>query len=164
MAARRPQAEGRARRVLVIDCDVHQGNGTADCLAGDSSVFTFSIHAEKNFPFRKIPGNLDIGLPNGTGDDIYLETLEEALSRIFAMFNADLAIYLAGADPYHGDRLGYLSLTKEGLTQRDRLVLGMCRAEGLPVAVAMAGGYAPNVEDIVAIHLQTVKIAREFAS
>jgi acetoin utilization deacetylase AcuC-like enzyme len=163
IAARAMQAEGRARRVVVIDCDVHQGNGTADCLNGDSSVFTFSIHGEKNFPFRKVNGSLDIGLPNGTGDAMYLDILEESLSRIFGMFNADLAIYLAGADPYHGDRLGYLSLTKEGLAQRDRLVLSMCRAEGLPVAVTMAGGYAPNVQDIVDIHLQTIKIANEFA-
>jgi acetoin utilization deacetylase AcuC-like enzyme len=162
ISARAMQAQGRARRVVIIDCDVHQGNGTADCLAGDSSVFTFSIHGEKNFPFRKVNGNLDIGLPNGTGDDVYLEMLEESLSCIFAMFHADLAIYLAGADPYHGDRLGYLSLTKEGLAQRDRLVLSLCRAEGLPVAVTMAGGYAPNVEDIVDIHLQTIRIAGEF--
>jgi acetoin utilization deacetylase AcuC-like enzyme len=162
ISVRAMQDEGRARRVVVIDCDVHQGNGTADCLNGDTSVFTFSIHGEKNFPFRKVNGSLDIGLPNGTGDDVYLDILEESLSRIFGMFNADLAIYLAGADPYHGDRLGYLSLTKEGLAQRDRLVLSMCRAEGLPIAVTMAGGYAPNVQDIVDIHLQTIRIAGEF--
>jgi acetoin utilization deacetylase AcuC-like enzyme len=162
VSARAMQAEGRARRIVVIDCDVHQGNGTADCLAGDSSVFTFSIHGERNFPFRKVNGSLDIGLPNGTGDEIYLETLEEALSRIFAMFNADLAIYLAGADPFEGDRLGYLSLTKDGLARRDRLVLEMCRAEGLPVAIAMAGGYAPNVQDIVDIHMRTIEIAASF--
>jgi acetoin utilization deacetylase AcuC-like enzyme len=164
VAARALQAEGKARRVLIIDCDVHQGNGTADCLAGDASVFTFSIHGEKNYPFRKIYGDLDIGLPDGVGDDEYLEVLDEALSRIFALFNADLAIYLAGADPYHGDRLGKLALTIEGLARRDRLVLGMCRTAGLPVAVTMAGGYAPNVEDIVAIHLQTVRIAAAFAN
>jgi acetoin utilization deacetylase AcuC-like enzyme len=163
VAARAMQAENRARRGVIIDCDVHQGNGTADCLAGDSSVYTFSIHAENNFPFRKIPGDLDIGLPNGTGDDVYLETLEEALQRVLAVANADFALYLAGADAYVGDRLGYLSLTMEGLAQRDRLVFGMCRAAGLPVAVAMAGGYAPNVDDIVKIHQQTVRIAAEFA-
>ncbi|NWF68872.1 MAG: histone deacetylase [Chloroflexi bacterium] len=164
VAARAMQAEGRAQRVLIIDCDVHQGNGTADCLQGDASVFTFSIHAEKNFPFRKIPGDLDIGLPNGTEDAVYLETLDEALRRIFAVFYADLAIYLAGADPYVGDRLGYLALSMKGLAQRDSLVFERCRAAGLPVAVAMASGYAPAIDDIVAIHLQTVKLAAHWAS
>jgi acetoin utilization deacetylase AcuC-like enzyme len=159
VATRAMQAEGLARRVLVIDCDVHQGNGTADCTQGDSSIFTFSIHCEDNFPFRKVPSDLDIGLPKGVGDAEYLDTLEEALTRVFAVFDADLAIYLAGADPYVGDRLGYLNLSMEGLGQRDQLVLHTCRDAGLPVAVAMAGGYAPNIDEIVRIHLQTVQIA-----
>jgi acetoin utilization deacetylase AcuC-like enzyme len=163
IAARAMQAEGRARRVVILDCDVHQGNGTAAILAGDSSIFTFSIHGAKNFPFHKEVSDLDIELEDGTGDTVYLDLLEEGVTRALALANADLAIYLAGADPYMGDRLGRLKLTMEGLAARDRLVLGMCRAEGLPVAVTMAGGYAHNVEDIVAIHLQTVRIAAELS-
>lgn len=163
VAARVMQAEGRARRVVILDCDVHQGNGTAAILAGDPTVFTFSIHAEKNFPFRKSRSDLDIGLPDGTGDDLYLEVLEEGVRRALALAGADLALYLAGADPYVGDRLGRLALSKAGLAARDRLVLGLCREAGLPVAIAMAGGYAPQVEDIVDIHFQTVCIATGLA-
>jgi acetoin utilization deacetylase AcuC-like enzyme len=163
VSARAMQDEGRARRVAVIDCDVHQGNGTADCAHGDSSIFTFSIHAERNYPFRKIPSDLDIGLPDGTGDTAYLEALEEAVRRVLAVHNPDLVIYLAGADPFAGDRLGYLKLTLHGLAQRDRFVLSTCRAENIPVAVAMAGGYAPNIDDIVQIHLQTVRLCAEHA-
>lgn len=162
IAARTMQHEGRARRILIIDCDVHQGNGTASILNGDSSIFTFSIHGEKNFPFRKVMGNLDIGLPDNTGDELYLETLEEALQRVFAVFRADLAIYVSGADPYVGDRLGKLSLTKQGLSARDHLVFEMCYDARLPVAVTMAGGYAAQVDDIVDIHLQTVQIAKAY--
>jgi len=163
IAARAMQAEGRARRVVVLDCDVHQGNGTASILAGDTTIFTFSIHGAKNFPFHKETSDLDIELEDNTGDDVYLDVLEEGVRRALVLANADLAIYLAGADPYLGDRLGRLNLTMDGLAARDRLVLGMCRDGGLPVAVTMAGGYAHNVEDIVAIHLQTVRIAAEMA-
>ncbi len=163
VAARVMQAEGRARRVVILDCDVHQGNGTAAILAGDPTIFTFSIHAEKNFPFRKSRSDLDLGLPDGTGDDLYLEVLEEGVRRALALAGADLALYLAGADPYVGDRLGRLALSKAGLAARDRLVLGLCREAGLPVAIAMAGGYAPQVEDIVDIHFETVRIAAGLA-
>lgn len=163
IAARAMQAERLARRVVIIDCDVHQGNGTAQILAGDSTVFTFSIHGEKNFPFRKFPSDLDIGLEDGAGDAVYLDMLEVGVERALALSHADLAIYLAGADPYEGDRLGRLSLTMDGLAARDRLVLDLCQRAGVPVAVTMAGGYAPNVEDIVAIHVETVRIAAEFA-
>lgn len=159
IAARAMQAEGLARRVVIIDCDVHQGNGTADILNGDPSVFTFSIHGEKNFPFRKVAGTLDIGLADGVTDSEYLETVEEGTRRALHMADADLAIYISGADPYAGDRLGKLAITKDGLQARDRLVLDLCAAAGLPVAIAMGGGYADNVHDIVDIHFNTVRIA-----
>jgi acetoin utilization deacetylase AcuC-like enzyme len=159
IAARAMQAEGLARRVVIIDCDVHQGNGTADILNGDPSVFTFSIHGEKNFPFRKVAGTLDIGLPDGVTDNEYLETVEEGTRRALHIADADLAIYISGADPYAGDRLGKLAITKDGLQARDRLVLDLCAAAGLPVAIAMGGGYADNVHDIVDIHFNTVRLA-----
>ena len=163
VAARTMQAEGRARRVAVIDCDVHQGNGTADAAMDDRTIFTFSIHAEKNFPFRKIPSDLDIGLADGTTDEEYLEVLEAAVEHVLALAHADLVVYLAGADAHANDQLGRLCLTKEGLAARDRLVLGLCRAAGIPVAVPMAGGYARRVEDTVDLYYQTVEIASEFA-
>lgn len=162
IAARAMQAEGLVGKVAVIDCDVHQGNGTADTTRDDPTIYTFSIHGERNYPFRKIDSDLDIGLADDTGDEEYLETLEIAVERILYGFEPDLVIYQSGADPFIGDKLGKLALTKEGLARRDRLVLDMCRAEGLPVAVTMGGGYAENVDDIVDIHLQTVKIASEY--
>lgn len=163
IAARAMQAERRARRVAILDCDVHQGDGTAAILAGDSSVFTFSVHGARNFPFHKQKSDLDIELPDGTTDAVYLDAVEEGVQRALAMAGADLAIYLAGADPYAGDRLGRMAVTMEGLAQRDRLVLGLCRDAGLPVAVTMAGGYAHQVDEIAAIHARTVGIAAEFA-
>lgn len=163
VAARALQAEGLANKIAVIDCDVHQGNGTAHICRDDSSIFTFSIHGEKNFPFRKEQSDLDIGLPNDTGDAEYLGILEIALERILATFNPDLVIYQSGADPFVKDKLGKLALSKEGLAARDRMVISRCRAEGLPVAVSMGGGYAEDIEDIVDIHLQTIRIAAEYA-
>ncbi len=159
IAVRTMQAEKRARRVVIIDCDVHQGDGTARIFAGDPSVFTFSIHGEKNFPFHKARSSLDIELRDGTRDEEYLSLVEEGVRRALACAGADLAIYLAGADPYAGDRLGRMAVSMEGLAERDRIVLDQCRAAGLPVAITMAGGYAHNLEDIVAIHARTVKIA-----
>ena len=160
-AARAMQAEGRARRVLVVDCDVHQGNGTAQITQGDETIFTFSIHGEKNFPFRKIPGDLDIGLPDDTGDDAYLAALEPALRTAVTRARADLVIYLAGADVHEQDRLGRLCLTKAGVGARDRLVLGLCRTAGLPVAVTMAGGYGRSLPETVAVQLQTIQITAQ---
>ncbi len=159
VAARAMQAEGLARRVIILDCDVHQGNGTAAIFAGDESVYTFSIHGANNFPFRKIPGDLDIPLPDGAEDAVYLEALECGLEEALPEARADLAIYLAGADPHANDRLGRLAVSKQGLAERDRMVLGACRSAGLPVAIAMAGGYGRQIEDTVDIHFQTVQIA-----
>lgn len=164
IAARTMQTEGRAGRVLVVDCDVHQGNGTAALCANDPTIFTFSIHAEKNFPFRKFPSDLDIGLPDGTGDEMYLEALELGLLQALSSAQADLVIYLAGADPYHDDRLGRLAMSKEGLLQRDQLVYAHCRSIGLPIVTVMSGGYARHIEDIVDIHFQTVKLAVTLAN
>jgi acetoin utilization deacetylase AcuC-like enzyme len=153
------QAEGRVKRVLVIDCDVHQGDGTAAILRHDPTVFTFSMHGANNYPFRKESGDLDIELPDGTGDEQYLAHLEDGLFRALSAAQPDLAIYLAGADPFEGDRLGRLSLTKAGLAARDRFVLETCRDAGLPLAITMAGGYARDIADTVDIHFETVRQA-----
>jgi acetoin utilization deacetylase AcuC-like enzyme len=154
--------EGRIARACVIDCDVHQGNGTAEILGQDSNVFTFSIHCAKNFPVRKYPSHLDIDLDEGTNDDEYLSRLRQALDEVMAQGPYDLAIYLAGADPFEGDRLGKLRLTKEGLIERDRLVLDRLVALEIPTAIAMAGGYAPDVNDIVDIHAATIRESKRF--
>lgn len=164
VAARTVQAEGRVERVVVLDCDVHQGNGTAALTAGDPSIFTFSIHGERNFPLRKQRSDIDIGLEDGTGDVAYLEALDAGIRIALKRAHAGLAIYLAGADPYEGDLLGRLGLSKAGLAQRDRLVLEHCRQAGLPVAVTLAGGYARHVEDAVEIHLQTLRISLGMAA
>ncbi|NWG20782.1 MAG: histone deacetylase [Chloroflexi bacterium] len=159
IAARVMQAEGRIRRALIVDCDVHQGNGTAAIFAEDETIFTFSIHSAKNYPFHKERSHLDIALDDGTGDEAYLVALEDGLSEAIERSRADLAIYLAGADPYQGDRLGRLKLTKDGLLARDRLVFETCRAAGIPVAITMAGGYGRNIADTVEIHANTVRLA-----
>lgn len=159
VAARQMQAEERARRVVILDCDVHQGNGTAQILSGDRSIFTFSIHGAKNYPIRKERSSLDIELPDGTGDADYLPLVEEGVRRALAVSSADLAIYLAGADPFAGDRLGRMCISKAGLAARDEIVLDLCQRAGIAVAITMAGGYAPNVDDIVDIHVQTICIA-----
>ena len=151
------------QRVLVIDCDVHQGNGTAEITTGDASIFTFSIHGEKNFPFRKIPSDLDVGLPDGTGDEAYLDVLEGALDSALAQSRPDLAIYLAGADVHENDRLGRLALTQSGIGFRDELVLSKCQEMEVPVGVVMAGGYGRNLSEMVDIQLQTVNITASFS-
>ena len=153
-------AEGRARRITIIDCDVHQGNGTASILADEPRAFTFSIHGARNFPFDKAKSDLDIELPDDTGDAAYLAALDTGLMETLARANPDLVIYLAGADPYVGDRLGRLSLSMEGLRQRDEFVLETLRARGIPAALAMAGGYAQPIDDTVAIHATTVLAAQ----
>jgi acetoin utilization deacetylase AcuC-like enzyme len=155
--------EGLIRNALVVDCDVHQGNGTAEILGNDPDCFTFSIHGEKNFPLRKHPSSLDIDLPDGTTDEHYLSELQRGLQQCTDSGRYDLMIYLAGADPYEGDRLGRLKLTKPGLIERDRTVLQFAQNHSIPIAIAMAGGYAQNVHDIVDIHAATVATAKQFA-
>ena len=159
VAARHAQHHGLARRLLVIDLDVHHGDGTAALCAGDPTIYTFSMHGDRGYPAVKPASDLDVPLPDGTGDAGYLDALAAHLPQAIAAAGAEAAIYLAGADPYVGDRLGRLALTKAGLAERDRQVLAACRRHGLPVAVCMAGGYAPDVEDIVDIHEATVRRA-----
>jgi len=155
VAVRTLQGEGRLRRAAVVDLDVHQGNGTASIFRGDRSVFTVSVHGAGNFPFWKERSDLDLELPDRTGDAVYLEAVRSGVSAALGT-NPELLFYLAGADPYEGDRLGRLSVTREGLAERDRIVFGEARRAGVAVAVSMAGGYASKVEDTVAIHLHTV--------
>jgi len=159
VAAREMQARGGVRRVLILDCDVHQGNGTAEIFAEDPTVFTMSIHGARNFPLRKFPGSLDVPLEDGTGDEEYLRELRRALDESFARARADLVLYIAGADPYEGDRLGRLAVTKAGLLERDRMVLASSRAAGAPVAIVCGGGYCRDLESIVDIHAATMLLA-----
>jgi acetoin utilization deacetylase AcuC-like enzyme len=152
VAVARLRAEGSIRRVVVVDCDVHQGDGTAQILGPDPDAFTLSLHGARNYPFERIPSDLDIDLPSGTGDDDYLAALDQALD--VAIDGQDIAFYLAGADPWEGDRLGRLSLTKAGLRARDELVLS--RLQPIPTTVVLAGGYAPDVNDTVDINAATL--------
>ncbi len=194
IAVRALQARGLIDRALVIDCDVHQGNGTAALFEHDASCFTLSLHGERNYPLRKERSDLDVGLPDGCEDDLYLERLDEALAEVerrgvtqnstelasvergsvdpvsvdlvsvdLTVELADVVFYLAGADPFVGDRLGRLALTKAGLGERDRRVLSWCARRSLPTVVMMAGGYANEVEDIVDIHCGTIEIAVDLA-
>ncbi len=151
----RLRAEGLIERVVVIDCDVHQGDGTAQILGPDPGAFTLSLHGARNYPFERIPSDLDIDLPSGTGDEDYLRELDGALD-VALDGRYDLAFYLAGADPWEGDRLGRLSLTKPGLRARDELVLS--RLGGIPTTVVLAGGYAPDVTDTVDINAATLDV------
>ena len=161
VAARVLQRDHGVRRVLICDLDVHQGNGTASIFRDDASVFTFSMHGARNYPVRKEISDLDVELPDGCEDETYLATLTHHLPHIVNEFKPDAMIYLAGADPFEGDRLGRLKLTKTGLAARDRFVLELARDHSIPVAVTMAGGYAHDVNDIVDIHFSTVRTAFE---
>ncbi len=163
VAIRRLQALGKVRRVAVIDLDVHQGNGTHGCFAGDDSVYTFSMHGAKNFPFHKVPGTRDVELDDGTGDETYLALLQEHLPDVLREARPDLVVYLSGADSHEGDRLGRLKLTFDGLLARDRYVIGSCREVGIPVCATMSGGYGYDVHNTVAVHLNTVRVLRAFA-
>ena len=163
VAVRTLQHQRRIERAAIVDLDVHQGNGTHAIFAGDSSVFTFSMHGGRNYPFVKVPGSLDVELLDGTGDDDYLALLAETLPGVLATARPDLVVYLAGADPYLGDRLGRLGLTLEGLARRDTMVLGACREVGIPVAITIAGGYGREMGDTVQAHVNTVRVALEFA-
>jgi acetoin utilization deacetylase AcuC-like enzyme len=165
IAARVLQRDGLACRVAVIDCDVHQGNGTAAIFERDPSVFTFSIHGEKNFPARKEASTLDIPLPDGTGDEEYLALLGEHVPRILDTFRPDFVFYQAGVDPFERDRLGKLKLTLAGLRRRDEFVIASCRERRIPVATTMGGGYARRIDDSVEAHCNTVRVAlRSFAA
>ncbi len=166
VAARLMQAEqlrqGRRLRVAVVDLDVHQGNGTAKIFRGDPSVFTLSLHGQKNFPFRKEASDLDIDLPDGCGDAEYLEALEQALDTLERRFDPGLVIYLAGADPHEGDRLGRLKLSWDGLEARDRRVFDWAWQRGVPLAFAMAGGYGKRLEDTVQAQVNTFGVAVQY--
>jgi acetoin utilization deacetylase AcuC-like enzyme len=163
VAIRRLQRDGRVRRVVIVDLDVHQGNGTHGCFAGDPQVYTFSMHGAKNFPFHKVPGTLDVELDDGTGDAEYLALLAAHLPTVLREARPDLVVYLAGADPHEGDKLGRLKLTFEGLHRRDAFVVQMCREIGVPVCATMSGGYGRDVRDTVEVHLNTVRVLRSFA-
>jgi acetoin utilization deacetylase AcuC-like enzyme len=161
IAIRRLQAEGLIQRAMVVDCDVHQGNGTAGIFAGDRSVFTLSIHQFNNYPDEKPPSNIDIHLEDGVGDEDYLKRLREAYDPALRDFRPDLLLYVAGADPFMEDQLGGLLLTLDGLARRDRLVIMTAIANGVPVCVTLAGGYSFNVQDTVTVHVNTIKAAAE---
>ena len=151
-------------RAMTVDCDVHHGNGTAAIFGADPTVFTFSIHQERNYPYPKPPSNLDINLEDGAGDDEYLAALEQGLDQSLSEFQPDLIFYLAGADPYREDQLGGLKLSLDGLERRDRLVYQKARAKSVPVAVTLAGGYARHVEDTISIHTNTIRTAEQWAT
>jgi acetoin utilization deacetylase AcuC-like enzyme len=161
VALSRLRVDGLAARALVVDCDVHQGDGTADLLGPDPDCFTLSLHGARNYPFQRIPSDLDVDIAGGTGDDRYLEALAEALDYALGLARPELAFYLAGADPWEGDRLGKLALTKAGLRARDELVLDRLRDAGAAVCIVLAGGYAEDVRDTVDIHAATVAAAAE---
>jgi len=161
VATRVLQRDGAVARVAILDLDVHQGNGTAAIFATDPSVFTLSVHGARNFPFRKARSTLDVELPDRADDETFLAAVETYVPQVLAEFRPDLAIYLAGADPFEDDRFGRLGVSKAALAERDRLTLALCREAGVPVAVAMAGGYARDTEDTVDIHVRTIRLAAE---
>ncbi len=160
VAIRVLQRDGHLRRALVIDLDVHQGNGTAAIFAGDPDVFTFSMHGERNYPLQKMRSTLDVGLADGLGDDEYLALLERHLATIFAAFRPDIAFYLAGVDPAAGDRYGRLRLTDDGIARRDRCVLCACRSRAIPTVITIAGGYAATAERTARLHAIAFREAR----
>lgn len=153
--------EGGAERILIVDLDVHQGNGTARIFANDKRVFTFSMHGEKNYPLRKEKSDLDIGLPDKTGDELYLKTLQEHLPSLIKNHKPDLIMYLAGVDILETDKLGRLSLTVQGCKRRDHFVFRQCIDHQIPVAVSMGGGYSPNIKTIVDAHANTFRLAAD---
>jgi acetoin utilization deacetylase AcuC-like enzyme len=161
IAIRRLQSDGTIAKAMVVDTDVHHGNGTAAIFAKDESVFTLSIHQLNNYPARKPPSNIDLNLPDRIGDDEYLNILGEGMFRAFEEFQPDIIFYVAGADPYREDQLGGLALTIDGLRERDRLVFDHARRQNVPVAITQAGGYARHVADTVKIHVNTIVTARD---
>jgi acetoin utilization deacetylase AcuC-like enzyme len=164
VAARVLLAERVVESVVILDTDVHQGNGTAFIFRGSPEVFTFSVHGANNYPFRKEPGDLDLELPDGASDEEFLGVVEDGLGRALGANTPDLAFFLSGADPFEGDRLGRLAVSKEALRERDRLVLESCRDAGIPTAVVMGGGYAEDIHDTVDIHFNTIRVAGALAA
>jgi acetoin utilization deacetylase AcuC-like enzyme len=163
IAARVLQREGFAQKIAVIDCDVHQGNGTAAIFQKDESVFTFSMHGAKNFPLRKEKSKLDVNLPEGIGDEEYLVLLRAHVPQILNEFKPDFVFYQAGVDPHERDRLGKLKLTLDGLKQRDEFVIGNCRERNIPIVTTMGGGYGKDISDTVEAHCNTVRVALQYA-
>ena len=158
VAVRTLRRDGKIRRALIVDCDLHQGNGTAFIFRDDEEVFTFSMHQQNNYPLRKPPGDIDVDLKDLTGDEEYLSCLRNHLQEMIG-FSPDLVLYLAGSDIYEHDQLGGLAVTMSGIAERDRLVIGTVREAGIPIAIVLAGGYAVDTEDTVRIHANTVGIA-----
>jgi acetoin utilization deacetylase AcuC-like enzyme len=156
VAARVLRGTGSVRRVLVVDLDVHQGDGTHAAFLDEPEVFTFSVNGFRNYPFRRVPGDLELDLPDGTGDDAYLDGVARLLPQAVARSRPEVCFYLAGADPYEGDRLGRLAVSPDGLAARDALVRDTVARAGVPVCVTLAGGYADPIEDTVAINLSTL--------
>jgi acetoin utilization deacetylase AcuC-like enzyme len=161
VAIRRLQADGAIRKAMVVDTDVHHGNGTAAIFRGDLSVFTISIHQENNYPAHKPPSSVDLNMMDRADDEEYLDALIPAVQKALDEFRPELLFYVGGADPFCEDQLGGLSLTKKGLMERDRRVFEEARRRGIPVATALAGGYARRVEDTVRIHVNTILAARD---
>lgn len=160
IAIRTLQRNGTIRLAAVVDCDVHQGDGTATIFAADETIFTFSIHGENNYPLKKACSSLDVELPDGTTDASYLTQLQRGLLSVF-QHEPEIVFYLAGADPFEGDKLGRLALTIDGLRRRDTLVMASCLARGVPVATVMSGGYASDINDTVEIHCNTIREAKK---
>ena len=163
IAIRRLQKDKAIERAMTVDCDVHHGNGTAAIFAGDSTVYTLSIHQVNNYPYPKPHSTLDINLRDGVEDAEYLDELEKGLDHALSSFQPDLIYYVAGADPYRDDQLGGLKLSIEGLEKRDRLVFSKAQARNIPVAVTLAGGYARRVEDTIEVHTNTIRVAKELS-
>ncbi len=160
VAVRCLQRDGWMQRMAILDCDVHQGNGTAAIFADEPDVYTFSIHGANNYPLLKVPGSLDIALPDGTNDEEYLRALEPVVPRILEEFRPGMVFYIAGVDPHERDRLGRLRLSHQGLRLRDEYVLRACRDAGIPVVVTLGGGYGQDIQDTVEAHCNTVRAAR----
>ncbi len=158
------QADGAIKKALVVDLDVHQGDGTAEIFQNDPDIFTFSMHSERNYPVRKVPSHLDVGLPDGTGDADYLVRLRKILPGLLGSENWDIVLFNAGVDPYQGDRLGRLALSREGLRLRDRYVIETVRAAGIPLAGVLGGGYSTNIEELADRHVSLHRAARSVAS
>jgi acetoin utilization deacetylase AcuC-like enzyme len=151
----------KAKKILIVDLDVHQGNGTASIFKENNNVFTLSFHGKKNYPFKKEKSDLDVEFLDKTNDEFYLNELKEILPKVFEKFEPDFVFYLAGVDVLENDKLGRLSMTIEGCKQRDRFVLELCKKNNLPLQISMGGGYSVNIKDILEAHSNTYRLAQE---